>query len=229
MRTTFDVKKGIEAQKGHPARQQRLIFKGMPLSDDWALATYGIKSGDTVHLVKALQGGGGPELIPAPMVALSDYQRVAKLIVYMATQYLDLHKCSRRHELAASASSIWIYSARRATEAETRAARVQAESLRATHYERRQLDFDISRAEANMPQEIRSTYQHLEHSTGFLQNVENTLQQAARELDIYVSGVAPNEEAIEMRLAEHRDDMRAYGIELEDGSEALVPHEALAH
>ena len=50
----------IRLQEGVPEDQQRLIHKGRQLEDGRMLNDYQIKSGDVIHMVLRLRGGGGP-------------------------------------------------------------------------------------------------------------------------------------------------------------------------
>ena len=49
--TVLELKEKIFEQKGHPIRQQRLIFVGMELEDQRRLADYNIQRATTLHLV----------------------------------------------------------------------------------------------------------------------------------------------------------------------------------
>lgn len=51
------VKQKLEAKEGIPADQQRLIYHGMQLEDDFSLDSYSIRKADTLNLVLCLRGG----------------------------------------------------------------------------------------------------------------------------------------------------------------------------
>ena len=57
--TILEVKGMIQYKEGVPADQQRLIFAGKQVEDDLSLSDHNIRSGDTLHMVLRLRGGGG--------------------------------------------------------------------------------------------------------------------------------------------------------------------------
>ncbi len=57
--TIEEVKNKYHVKEGVPSEQQRLIFAGKQLEDACTLSHYNIKSGDIVHQVLRLRGGGG--------------------------------------------------------------------------------------------------------------------------------------------------------------------------
>lgn len=57
--TILRVKETILEREEIPINQQRLIFAGIQLEDDYNLASYGISNESTLHLVLRLRGGGG--------------------------------------------------------------------------------------------------------------------------------------------------------------------------
>jgi ubiquitin-like protein Nedd8 len=54
--TILDLKKTVEKWTGLIPSDQRLIFCGKSLADDRPLASYGIKSLYTIHLVRRYKG-----------------------------------------------------------------------------------------------------------------------------------------------------------------------------
>ncbi|CED84266.1 Ubiquitin-like protein [Phaffia rhodozyma] len=53
----LDVKNKMEEKEGIPPSQQRLIYSGKAMVDTNTLKSYGIQSGNVIHLVLALRGG----------------------------------------------------------------------------------------------------------------------------------------------------------------------------
>ncbi|KAH9194275.1 hypothetical protein AeNC1_003751 [Aphanomyces euteiches] len=51
------LKETIESLQGFPVQQQRLVFAGTELEDDWTLGDYQIPQDATVHLMLRLRGG----------------------------------------------------------------------------------------------------------------------------------------------------------------------------
>jgi len=51
LKTVAELKNAIQDEEGIPPEQQRLIFVGKQLEDAALLASYNIKSGDTLHLI----------------------------------------------------------------------------------------------------------------------------------------------------------------------------------
>ena len=54
----LDVKHQLEVKFGIASNEQRLIFEGKQLTDDYALDQYQIQAHSTLHLVLSLRGGG---------------------------------------------------------------------------------------------------------------------------------------------------------------------------
>lgn len=52
-----DVKTQLQELEGLPIDEQRLIFEGKQLLDEWTLSDYNIQQGSTLHLVRRLCGG----------------------------------------------------------------------------------------------------------------------------------------------------------------------------
>ncbi|KAL7412350.1 ubiquitin-like protein modifier Ned8 [Mrakia frigida] len=53
----LDVKQKMEEKEGIPPTQQRLIYSGKAMVDTNTIKSYGISSGNVIHLVLALRGG----------------------------------------------------------------------------------------------------------------------------------------------------------------------------
>lgn len=58
--TTSYVKSLIQAKRGIPADDQRLVFGGKPLRDDVSLADVDVRNESTLHLAMSLLGGMVP-------------------------------------------------------------------------------------------------------------------------------------------------------------------------
>lgn len=56
--TVLDLKQKIEALDGIPVLQQRLIFEGRELNDNFLLSHYGIQNDALIYLYLRLRGGG---------------------------------------------------------------------------------------------------------------------------------------------------------------------------
>ncbi|TYJ58480.1 hypothetical protein B9479_000687 [Cryptococcus floricola] len=56
--TVASVKAMIANAEGVPAAEQRLIFSGVQMDDERALASYGIQKESTINMVMSLCGGG---------------------------------------------------------------------------------------------------------------------------------------------------------------------------
>ncbi|AAW42885.1 small subunit ribosomal protein S27Ae [Cryptococcus neoformans] len=56
--TVSSVKEMIASAEGIPASEQRLIFAGVQMDDERALAEYGIQKESTINMVMSLCGGG---------------------------------------------------------------------------------------------------------------------------------------------------------------------------
>ena len=54
--TVLQLKNTVAVSEGVPAEEQRLIFGGKHLQDDFTLHESGVQSGSTVHLMLRLQG-----------------------------------------------------------------------------------------------------------------------------------------------------------------------------
>ncbi|KAL3046305.1 hypothetical protein OYC64_004336 [Pagothenia borchgrevinki] len=58
--TVLDLKHKIQHHDGIPEEQQRLIFGGKQLVDDFKLSDYGIQKESTIHVMRRLRGGAEP-------------------------------------------------------------------------------------------------------------------------------------------------------------------------
>ncbi|CEM08555.1 unnamed protein product [Vitrella brassicaformis CCMP3155] len=55
--TILQVKQALQEKEGIMIDQIRLIFGGKQLSDELKLSDYGVKPGNTIHMVLQLRGG----------------------------------------------------------------------------------------------------------------------------------------------------------------------------
>jgi ubiquitin len=53
--TIENIKKRVEEKEGIPPSQQRLIFAGRAMADARTVQDYGLKAGNTLHLVLSLR------------------------------------------------------------------------------------------------------------------------------------------------------------------------------
>ena len=55
--TIAELKNEVSSREGVPVQQQRLIFQGKQLENDYALNHYNIQPTNTIHLVLHVKGG----------------------------------------------------------------------------------------------------------------------------------------------------------------------------
>ncbi|XP_039122193.1 ubiquitin-like [Dioscorea cayenensis subsp. rotundata] len=68
--TILNIKHKIKEKQDIAIEEQRLVFSGKQLEDDWTLADYQIQSGSTIYLVLRLRGGGGGAAAAATALVL---------------------------------------------------------------------------------------------------------------------------------------------------------------
>ena len=56
--SVFKVRQNLAERAGIKSDQIRLIFKGQPMTDDKTLDDYKVTSGDIIHLILNMRGGG---------------------------------------------------------------------------------------------------------------------------------------------------------------------------